>query len=232
VTGGVDPASLLDVAPVVPVVVVRDEEDAVPLARALASGGLPIIEVTLRTPAALLAVERIAAEVPEILVGVGTLTSPADVSKAVSAGAQFLVSPGCTDALLDAMAESGLPFLPGVATVSEMLTVLERGIAEMKFFPADAAGGTAYLKAVAGPLPMVRFCPTGGITAQSARDYLALPNVGCVGGSWLTPAAAVGAKDWAVVESLAREAAGAQAALVSGGTPGRVAAHPRHHGSP
>ncbi|MCQ4207222.1 bifunctional 4-hydroxy-2-oxoglutarate aldolase/2-dehydro-3-deoxy-phosphogluconate aldolase [Streptomyces longispororuber] len=201
-------ASVLDLAPVVPVVVVDDAADAVPLARALVAGGLPAIEVTLRTPAALDAIRAIAAEVPDAVVGAGTVISPANVADSVSAGARFLVSPGWTDALLVAMKGSGVPFLPGVSTTSEVVALLERGVSEMKFFPAEAAGGAAYLKSLAGPLPQARFCPTGGISPANAPSYLALKNVGCVGGSWMLPADAVAAKDWARVESLAREASG------------------------
>ncbi len=201
-------ASVLDLAPVVPVVVVDDAADAVPLARALVAGGLPAIEVTLRTPAALDAIRAIAAEVPDAVVGAGTVISPANVADSVAAGARFLVSPGWTDALLVAMKGSGVPFLPGVSTTSEVVALLERGVSEMKFFPAEAAGGAAYLKSLAGPLPQARFCPTGGISPANAPSYLALKNVGCVGGSWMLPADAVAAKDWARVESLAREASG------------------------
>ncbi|GGU44669.1 bifunctional 4-hydroxy-2-oxoglutarate aldolase/2-dehydro-3-deoxy-phosphogluconate aldolase [Streptomyces daghestanicus] len=199
--------SVLDLAPVVPVVVVGDVADAVPLARALVAGGLPAIEVTLRTPAALGAIAAIAAEVPEAVVGAGTVITPAQVDEAVAAGARFLVSPGWTDTLLTAMRASGVPFLPGVSTTSEVVALLERGVREMKFFPAEAAGGTAYLKALASPLPQARFCPTGGIGPGSAPEYLALPNVGCVGGSWMLPADAVAGRDWGRVEELAREAA-------------------------
>ncbi|MFF4346346.1 bifunctional 4-hydroxy-2-oxoglutarate aldolase/2-dehydro-3-deoxy-phosphogluconate aldolase [Streptomyces sp. NPDC001530] len=201
------PASVLDLAPVVPVVVVTDAADAVPLARALVAGGLPAIEVTLRTPAALDAIRAIAAQVPAAVVGAGTVLSPAQVADSVAAGARFLVSPGWTDVLLEAMAGSGVPFLPGVSTTSEVVALLERGVREMKFFPAQAAGGTAYLKSLAGPLPQARFCPTGGIGPASAPDYLALPNVRCVGGSWMLPGDAIAAKDWGRVEALAREAA-------------------------
>ncbi|MFI6086875.1 bifunctional 4-hydroxy-2-oxoglutarate aldolase/2-dehydro-3-deoxy-phosphogluconate aldolase [Streptomyces sp. NPDC051218] len=200
-------ASVLDLAPVVPVVVVEDASDAVPLARALVAGGLPAIEVTLRTPAALDAIRAIAAEVPDAVVGAGTVISPQGVAESVDAGARFLVSPGWTDTLLVAMKASGVPFLPGVSTTSEVVALLERGVREMKFFPAEAAGGTAYLKSLGGPLPQARFCPTGGIGLASAPSYLALPNVGCVGGSWMLPADAVSAKDWGRVEALAREAA-------------------------
>ncbi|KUN05052.1 keto-deoxy-phosphogluconate aldolase [Streptomyces yokosukanensis] len=200
--------SVLDLAPVVPVVVVSDAADAVPLARALVAGGLPAIEVTLRTPAALDAIRAIAAEVPRAVVGAGTVITAEQVGACVAAGARFLVSPGWTDALLAAMRGSGVPFLPGVSTTSEVVALLERGVREMKFFPAQAAGGTAYLKSLSGPLPQARFCPTGGIGPQTAPEYLALPNVGCVGGSWMVPADAVAAGDWARVEELARGAAG------------------------
>ncbi|MFD7459134.1 MULTISPECIES: bifunctional 4-hydroxy-2-oxoglutarate aldolase/2-dehydro-3-deoxy-phosphogluconate aldolase [unclassified Streptomyces] len=203
--------SVLDLAPVVPVVVVSDAADAVPLARALVAGGLPAIEVTLRTPGALPAIRAIADAVPEAVVGAGTVITPGQADEAVAAGARFLVSPGWTDVLLAAMRGSGVPFLPGVSTTSEVVALLERGVREMKFFPAEAAGGTAYLRSLSGPLPQARFCPTGGIGPASAPDYLALPNVGCVGGSWMLPADAVAARDWARIERLAREAAGLSA---------------------
>ncbi|MFD8272979.1 bifunctional 4-hydroxy-2-oxoglutarate aldolase/2-dehydro-3-deoxy-phosphogluconate aldolase [Streptomyces flaveolus] len=204
-------ASVLDLAPVVPVVVVDDLSDAVPLARALVAGGLPAIEVTLRTPVAVDAIRAIAEEVPGAVVGAGTVITPEQVGEVVAAGARFLVSPGWTDALLEAMRGSGVPFLPGVSTTSEVVALLERGVREMKFFPAEAAGGTAYLKALAAPLPQARFCPTGGIGPASAPEYLALPNVGCVGGSWMLPKDAVAGRDWARVEALARAAAGLSA---------------------
>ncbi|MFF5338914.1 bifunctional 4-hydroxy-2-oxoglutarate aldolase/2-dehydro-3-deoxy-phosphogluconate aldolase [Streptomyces sp. NPDC013181] len=200
-------SSVLDLAPVVPVVVLEDAADAVPLARALVAGGLPAIEVTLRTTAAPDAIRAIAAEVPDAVVGAGTVVSAGQVADMVAAGARFLVSPGWTDALLEAMKGSGLPFLPGVSTTSEVVALLERGVTEMKFFPAEAAGGTAYLKALSAPLPRARFCPTGGISPASAHAYLALPNVGCVGGSWMVPADAIAAHDWDRVERLAAEAA-------------------------
>ncbi|WP_328428126.1 bifunctional 4-hydroxy-2-oxoglutarate aldolase/2-dehydro-3-deoxy-phosphogluconate aldolase [Streptomyces sp. NBC_00443] len=200
--------SVLDLAPVVPVVVVDDPSDAVPLARALVAGGLPAIEVTLRTPAAPAAIRAIADAVPDAVVGAGTVITPEQVTDAVAAGAGFLVSPGWTDVLLDAMRASGVPYLPGVSTTSEVVALLERGVREMKFFPAEAAGGTAYLKSLAGPLPQARFCPTGGIGPGNAPEYLSLPNVGCVGGTWMLPADAIAARDWIRVEKLAREAAG------------------------
>ncbi len=207
-------SSVLDLAPVVPVVVVDELADAVPLARALVAGGLPAIEVTLRTPVALDAIRAIAGEVPGAVVGAGTVITPDQVHDVVAAGARFLVSPGWTETLLEAMRASGVPFLPGVSTTSEVVALLERGVREMKFFPAEAAGGTAYLKALAAPLPQARFCPTGGIGPASAPEYLALPNVGCVGGSWMLPKDAVADRDWGRVEALAREAA----ALSAGGS--------------
>ncbi|MEU5075204.1 bifunctional 4-hydroxy-2-oxoglutarate aldolase/2-dehydro-3-deoxy-phosphogluconate aldolase [Streptomyces asoensis] len=208
-------ASVLDLAPVVPVLVVEDVADAVPLARALVAGGLPAIEVTLRTPVALDAVRAISGAVPEAVVGAGTVITPAQVTACGEAGARFLVSPGWTEALLTAMRASGVPFLPGVSTTSEVVALLERGVRDMKFFPAQAAGGTAYLRSLAGPLPQARFCPTGGIGPDNAPEYLALPNVGCVGGSWMVPADAVAARDWTRVERLARAASDLRAA---GGT--------------
>ncbi|MFE7772516.1 bifunctional 4-hydroxy-2-oxoglutarate aldolase/2-dehydro-3-deoxy-phosphogluconate aldolase [Streptomyces sp. NPDC057445] len=209
-------ASVLDLAPVIPVAVIDDAADAVPLARALAAGGLPAIEVTLRTSAALDAIRAVADEVPEAVVGAGTVISPKGVADAVAAGACYLVSPGWTDALLKAMSSSALPFLPGVSTASEVVALLERGVNEMKFFPAEAAGGTAYLKSLAGPLPQARFCPTGGISLTSAPAYLSLPNVDCVGGTWMLPADVLAARDWARVEALAHEAAGLGSARRSG----------------
>lgn len=200
-------SSLLDTVPVLPVVVVDTPDEGVGIARALVAGGLPAIEMTLRTPAALDAIRAVAAEVPEILVGAGTITRPGQARLAADAGAQFLVSPGTTRSVLGAMQDTGLPFLPGVATVSEVLAALEAGCTELKFFPAEASGGTTFLTAVAAPVPTARFCPTGGVTAATAPAYLALPNVGCVGGSWLTPADAVASGDWDRITTLAAEAA-------------------------
>lgn len=193
---------LLELSPVMPVVVIDDADDAVPTARALLAGGIRVIELTLRTPAALPAIERVAAEVPDIVVGAGTVVSPDQAKQAADAGAKFLVTPGCTDAVVDACFESGLPFLPGASTVSEAMRLAERGLTALKFFPAEASGGVGYLKSIAGPLPSLRFCPTGGITVASAPSYLALPNVGCIGGSWLTASL-----DVATIEKLAAEAA-------------------------
>jgi 2-dehydro-3-deoxyphosphogluconate aldolase/(4S)-4-hydroxy-2-oxoglutarate aldolase len=190
------------------VVVVQDAANAVPIAKALVGGGLPIIELTLRTPVALPAIERIAAEVPEILVGAGTVVDAAQAKHALAAGAQFLVSPGSTADLRAAMRDTGLPHLPGVATVSEVMALLEDGYTDMKFFPAEAAGGVPYLRAVHSPVPAARFCPTGGITPTNIAEYLRTPNIGCVGGSWLTPADAVERHDWSQISSLASVARG------------------------
>ncbi|GII93759.1 bifunctional 4-hydroxy-2-oxoglutarate aldolase/2-dehydro-3-deoxy-phosphogluconate aldolase [Sinosporangium siamense] len=200
-------SSLLDLSPVVPVVVIEDAATAVPLARALVAGGLPVIEVTLRTEAALEAIKRISEEVPYAMIGAGTVRTSADITAATAAGARFLVSPGTTPELATALIVSGVPFLPGAATASEAMALAERGITDMKFFPAEAAGGVAYLKSLAGPLPDVRFCPTGGVKPETAAAYLALPNVGCVGGTWLTPADAIASGDYARIEGLAAEAA-------------------------
>lgn len=193
---------LLELSPVMPVVVIDDADDAVPTARALLAGGIGVIELTLRTPAALAAIERVAAEVPEIVIGAGTITAADHAKQAADAGAKFLVTPGCTDAVVDACFATGLPFLPGASTVSEAMRLAERGLTALKFFPAEASGGVAYLKSIAGPLPSLKFCPTGGITVANAPSYLALANVGCIGGSWLTASL-----DPATIEKLAAEAA-------------------------
>lgn len=201
------PGDVLALTPVLPVVVLDDAAHAVPLARALARGGVRAVEVTLRTAAGLPAVERIAAEVPEVVVGAGTVTSAAQAEAAVAAGARFLVTPGAPEALVTAALGTGVPLLAGASTVTEVMRLLERGLEAMKLFPAEAVGGTALLRAIAGPLPGARFCPTGGITPQNAPGYLALGNVGCVGGSWLAPREALAAGDWGRVERLAAEAA-------------------------
>ncbi|MEE1939849.1 bifunctional 4-hydroxy-2-oxoglutarate aldolase/2-dehydro-3-deoxy-phosphogluconate aldolase [Streptomyces sp. TRM 70361] len=228
------PSSVLALGPVLPVVALGDGADggtgdglgpgdAVPLARALVAGGLTAVEITLRTPDAVAAVARVAAEVPGAVVGAGTVLTPEQARAAVDAGARFLVSPGGTDRLLTALESAGVPFLPGASTASEVMALLERGVTEMKFFPARAAGGPEYLQALAAPLPRARFCPTGGVDAASARSYLALPNVGCVGGSWMLPPDALRERDWPRIERLARDAArlGAEAGRGSrGGGPG------------
>jgi len=198
-------------APVIPVVVIEDARAAVPMARALVAGGVPAIEVTLRTAAALEAVRAIAAEVEGAVIGVGTVLTQADLLAAYEAGARFAVSPGATARLLDAAEDIPLPLLPGAATASEAMALLERGYRHLKFFPAVPAGGAKLLAAWAGPLPQLRFCPTGGISAAGAGDFLAQPNVLCVGGSWLTPADKLAAGDWAGIEQLSRAAAGLRA---------------------
>jgi 2-dehydro-3-deoxyphosphogluconate aldolase/(4S)-4-hydroxy-2-oxoglutarate aldolase len=202
-----DATGVLHVSPVIPVVTIADPQHAVPVARALVEGGVGIIELTLRTDSALESLKRIANEVPDILLGAGTILTPAQADDAVSAGAQFLVSPGVTPSLLDHMLQLDIPVLPGVATVGEVMAVLERGVKAMKFFPAGPAGGPDYLAAIGAPIPGVQFCPTGGISLSSAPEYLALPNVTCVGGSWLTPRAAVEGEDWQHITRLAQGAA-------------------------
>jgi 2-dehydro-3-deoxyphosphogluconate aldolase/(4S)-4-hydroxy-2-oxoglutarate aldolase len=194
-------------APVIPVIVLDEVAHAVPLARALVAGGIRMLEVTLRSPVALECIERIAREVPEAVAGAGTVRSAADARAAAKAGAKFAVSPGFTRAVGAACRDAGLPLLPGVATGSEILLAQEEGYAQLKFFPAQQAGGLGMLKAWQGPFADVRFCPTGGINAQNAPEFLALENVVCVGGSWLTPADAVAAGDWDRITRLAAAAA-------------------------
>ena len=195
-------------APVIPVIVMNDVAHAVPMARALVEGGIRMLEVTLRTPQALACIEAIARAVPEAVVGAGTLRSKADAQAAANAGARFAVSPGYTSALGAACRDLGLPLLPGVATGGEIMAAQEDDFTALKFFPALQAGGSAMLKAWSGPFFDVKFCPTGGISLQNARDFLALPNVLCVGGSWLVPADALAQGDWARITTLAREAVG------------------------
>lgn len=198
---------LCELAPVIPVLVIEDPAHAAPLARALVAGGLPVLEVTLRTPAAIDAIAEMSA-VPGARVGAGTVLSAHDVLRAKSAGATFAVSPGATAGLISACSAEALPLLPGAATASEVMALLEQGFRTMKFFPAGPAGGPAYLKALHGPLPQATFCPTGGVSPENARDYLSLPNVACVGGSWVAPAKLMAAGDWDGIVALAREAAG------------------------
>jgi 2-dehydro-3-deoxyphosphogluconate aldolase/(4S)-4-hydroxy-2-oxoglutarate aldolase len=202
-----DPLPILAHAPVIPVLTIERVAAAVPLARALVAGGLRVLEVTLRTRAALDAVAAIIAEVPQAIVGIGTVTRPIDVAAAVKAGARFLVSPGTSPELAEALADTALPALPGCATVSEAMALAARGFTALKFFPAEPSGGVAWLKAVAGPLPDLRFCPTGGIGARNAGAYLALANVLAVGGSWVAPPDAIAAGDFARITELARAAA-------------------------
>ncbi|WP_134726158.1 bifunctional 4-hydroxy-2-oxoglutarate aldolase/2-dehydro-3-deoxy-phosphogluconate aldolase [Paracoccus luteus] len=198
--------ALCGLAPVIPVIVLSNPDWAEPLARALVAGGLPVLEVTLRTPAALEAI-GIMAQVPGAQVGAGTVLSAADVHRARKAGATFAVSPGLTDALADSCKDAALPLLPGAATATEAMQAADRGYTMLKFFPAEAAGGVAMLKSLGGPLPGLSFCPTGGITADNAAAYLGLPNVACVGGSWIAPETLMAAGDWAGIEARARAAA-------------------------
>ena len=197
-------------APVVPVLVIDDASTAADLARALVAGGLPALEVTLRTPAALDAIREMAS-VPGGVVGAGTLLTPKDVEAAKEAGATFGVSPGATDRLLDACEANDLPLLPGIATASEAMRLLERGYSVQKFFPAEANGGAPALKAIGAPIPQVKFCPTGGVSLKNANDYLSLSNTLCVGGSWVAPKDMVQARDWAGITALAHEASQLQA---------------------
>ncbi|MDE3177794.1 MAG: bifunctional 4-hydroxy-2-oxoglutarate aldolase/2-dehydro-3-deoxy-phosphogluconate aldolase [Pseudomonadota bacterium] len=197
----------MKLAPVIPVLTVRDVADGVAQARALVAGGLPAIEVTLRTPAALAAIAEIARSVPGAHVGAGTIVDPEQIQAAVDAGARFLVSPGTSPALAAAAAQAPIPFLPGIATPSEAMTLRALGFRAMKLFPAEAVGGAKLLASIYGPLSDIVFCPTGGIDAAKAPSYLALPNVLCVGGSWMLPKAALEAGDYAQVEAIAREAA-------------------------
>ena len=193
-------------APVIPVLVIHDISKARPLAEALVAGGLPALEVTLRTPVALDAIREMA-QVDGGQVGAGTLLTPADVSAAIAAGATFGVSPGATDRLLDACEAADLPLLPGAATASEAMRLLERGYSVQKFFPAEANGGAPALKAIGAPIPQVRFCPTGGVSLKNAPDYLGLSNTLCVGGSWVAPQSMIDREDWKGISALAREAA-------------------------
>ncbi|HEU5443277.1 MAG TPA: bifunctional 4-hydroxy-2-oxoglutarate aldolase/2-dehydro-3-deoxy-phosphogluconate aldolase [Steroidobacteraceae bacterium] len=198
---------ILRLSPVMPVVIIEEAGLAPDLARAFVRGGIRVVEITLRTPAALPAIEAIARQVPEIAVGAGTVLSAQDLRAATSAGATFAISPGLTAALLSSAASSPIPYLPAIATASELMEGLAAGYQCFKFFPAGPAGGTAMLKAFAGPFPQARFCPTGGITQDSVRSYLDLPNVLCAGGSWLSPADALAARDWKRIEGLAARAA-------------------------
>ena len=202
-----DISAIAALAPVIPVLTIERQADAVPLARALVRGGLRVLEITLRTGVALEALRAIANEVPDAVVGAGTVLNGRQLDQARQAGARFAVSPGCTPGLATAASASGLPFLPGVQTVSEAMALAERGLSLLKFFPADTAGGLGWLKAVAAPLAGLRFCPTGGIGAGNAPAYLALANVACVGGSWVAPREAVAAQDWPQIERLAAAAA-------------------------
>ncbi len=202
--------TILDVmttSPVIPVIVIKQPEQALPLARALVAGGLKVLEVTLRTAHGLAAIQSIAKEVPDAIVGAGTVTTVEQIDAVIEAGGQFMVSPGCTPTLIEAALQKPITLLPGIATPSEAMLLLEYGVQHMKFFPAEAAGGIPMLKSIHGPLPQITFCPTGGITPDSAKDYLALPNVACIGGSWMLPQDLIDAEDWSAIEALAAEAA-------------------------
>ena len=201
-----DIAAIAARAPVIPVLTIDRMETAVPLARALVKGGLPVLEITLRTEAALQALELIAREVPDAVVGAGTVLNARQVEQVQKAGARFGVSPGCTQELAAAVSAAQLPFLPGVQTISEAMRLADRGFSLLKFFPADTAGGVGWLKAASAPLAGLQFCPTGGIGAETAPTYLALANVACVGGSWVAPKDAVAGGDWGRVERLAAAA--------------------------
>jgi 2-dehydro-3-deoxyphosphogluconate aldolase/(4S)-4-hydroxy-2-oxoglutarate aldolase len=198
---------LLEGQPVIPVLKIDDAKHAAPLARALAKGGLRVIEITMRTSAALEAIRRAASEVPDAVVGAGTILNARQFDEAAEAGSKFIVSPGCTSQLFAAARDSDVPLLPGAITPGEMMAALEEGLDFLKFFPAEQAGGAAFLKSLASPFAGLRFCPTGGVSVKNAPDYLALPNVICVGGSWVAPDDAVKSGDWALIETLAREAA-------------------------
>lgn len=197
---------IMNTSPVIPVMVINKLEHAVPLANALVEGGLNVLEITLRTSVALDAIKKIKAEVPHAIVGAGTIINLQTLDKAIAAGSEFIVSPGVTDSLIDAALKTGVPILPGIATSSEVMNLLEKGISEMKFFPAEAAGGIPMVKSIGGPLPQVTFCPTGGVNPKNAADYLALKNVACVGGSWMAPASLVDAENWDEINRLTVEA--------------------------
>jgi 2-dehydro-3-deoxyphosphogluconate aldolase/(4S)-4-hydroxy-2-oxoglutarate aldolase len=202
-----DPTPLVSRTPVIPVLTIERAADAVPLARALVAGGLAVIEVTLRTSVALDAIRAIAGEVPECIVGVGTVTRVPDIAAAIAAGAKYLVSPGTPAELAAALSEASVPVLPGCATVSEAMALAGRGFRVLKFFPAEASGGVAWLKSVAAPLPDLKFCPTGGIDGKNIAAYLGCPNVLAVGGSWVAPKDAMRSGDFARISELARGAA-------------------------
>ena len=202
----IEAAEILAMGPVVPVMVIKKLEDAVPLAKALVKGGVRVLEITLRTPVAIDAIRAISREVPEAVVGAGTVITPEDLQAVEEAGAFFAISPGLTPELLEAANSGNIALIPGISTISELMIGMSRGFDNFKFFPAEAAGGVATLKSIAGPFPQITFCPTGGISAKNYKQYLALSNVACIGGSWLAPSDAVEQKDWDRVTQLAREA--------------------------
>ncbi|WP_406662918.1 bifunctional 4-hydroxy-2-oxoglutarate aldolase/2-dehydro-3-deoxy-phosphogluconate aldolase [Gallaecimonas sp. GXIMD1310] len=200
------PEAVMTTSPVMPVLVIEQLEHAVPLAKALVAGGIRVLEVTLRTACALDAISAIAEAVPEALVGAGTVLNAEDYQAAVNAGASFVISPGMTPSLVEAAKAGAVPLIPGVSTLSEVMTGMDMGLSYFKFFPAQASGGAPALKAMGGPIPQVKFCPTGGISLSNAKEYLALPNVLCVGGSWLAPAQLMADGDWDSITALAKEA--------------------------
>ncbi|WP_226610601.1 bifunctional 4-hydroxy-2-oxoglutarate aldolase/2-dehydro-3-deoxy-phosphogluconate aldolase [Marinobacter nauticus] len=200
--------AVLAASPLVPVIAIKDPDDVIPLCRALVDGGIRVLEITLRTEHGVRAIEKVRKAIPEAWVGAGTVTSIAQYRQVESAGAQFVITPGVTEAILEFGVTSEAPLLPGISTVSELMMGYALGYREFKFFPAEVAGGIPALKAFSGPFPDVVFCPTGGISRQTARDYLALPNVRAVGGSWLTPAEAIAGKDWPAVSDIARGSLG------------------------
>jgi len=200
------PAEVLNMGPVVPVMVIEKLSHAVPLAQALVAGGIRVLEITLRTPVALEAIRTICREVPQAVVGAGTVVTPHDLQAVEQAGAVFAISPGLTPELLDAANRGAIALIPGISTISELMTGMARGFEHFKFFPAEAAGGLPYLKAIAGPFPHITFCPTGGISKENYRKYLELKNVACVGGSWVAPAEAMEQEDWPRITALAAEA--------------------------
>jgi len=200
------PGTLFDQGPVVPVIVIKDLADAVPMAKALLAGGIKVLEVTLRTPAALDAIRLLTQEVPDAIVGAGTVTTAAQLQQVIDAGAKFAISPGLTRELLQAGKDSAIPLIPGIASISELMEGTGLGYTHFKFFPAEAAGGVKTLKSIHGPFADIRFCPTGGINEKNFLEYLALPNVKCVGGSWIVPDDAVTNKDWARITELCKAA--------------------------
>jgi 2-dehydro-3-deoxyphosphogluconate aldolase / (4S)-4-hydroxy-2-oxoglutarate aldolase len=202
----IQPKEILTVCPVMPVMVIQNIDDAVPLAKALVAGGIKVLEITLRTPIALEAIRLISQQVEEAIVGAGTIANPKQLQAAEEAGAVFAISPGLTPSLLSAANNGNIALIPGIATLSELMLGMEYGLDHFKFFPAEAAGGIPMLKAIAGPFPQATFCPTGGITPDNYKAYLQLPNVACVGGSWLAPQKAVTEKNWAKVTELAQQA--------------------------
>ncbi len=202
----IDSAAILGQGPVVPVMVIKKLEHAVPLARALVAGGIKVLEITLRTPVAVDAIRAISSEVNEAVVGAGTVTTPEELSEVAAAGAVFAISPGLTPELLDAANGGTIALIPGISTISELMTGMNRGYSHFKFFPAEAAGGVKMLRSIAGPFPQITFCPTGGISPANYKEYLALDNVACIGGSWLVPAEAIEQEDWQKITDLAGEA--------------------------